>query len=197
MEYVEGRSLDAAVRTKGDWPLDCSLAVVREVLAALGHAHAQGVIHRDIQPDNVLLAGAGGAKLTDFGIARLEDAALTQSGVVMGTPYYMAPEQGQGRKATPATDLYPVSVVLYELLAGERPFIGTTTSLSQKILHQTPEQPSLLNVGVPDWLDAVAAKVPTERFQSADAFATALQRSMTPPVAVDERRHGDHSNRSR
>ncbi len=179
MEYVEGRSLEAILGAGESFDLDASLAILRQILAALDHAHGKGVIHRDVKPANILLTSDGRVKLTDFGIARLEDAGLTQSGAVLGTPSYMSPEQVQGQPVQPTSDLYSAAVVLYELLTRDRPFVGSASTVMQKIVNVVPIKASLLNVTVPQWLDSVLeramAKRPEDRFQTAREFAAAVQ----------------------
>ena len=127
MELVEGRTLAAALAAEGPLPVDEAARIADSVLAGLAAAHAQGLIHRDVKPSNVLLGADGSVKLSDFGIAKaVHDAAapLTAAGEVLGTPTYLAPEQTRGEQAGPPADIYAVGVLLYELLAGVLPFHG-------------------------------------------------------------------------
>ncbi len=183
MEYVEGQSLKQALDSGRHFNLESILVIIRQVLDALGHAHAKGVVHRDIKPANILLTPEGRVKLTDFGIARLEDLSMTQTGQVLGTPSYMSPEQVRGLAVGPAADLYATGIVLYELLTRDKPFTGSLTTVLQKIVAVVPPAPSLLNADIPTWLDAVLAraiaKQPEDRFPNAQAFAEAL----VPPGA--------------
>ncbi len=179
MEFIEGRTLRDALDAGERFDVEAAFRMVRGVLDALDHAHAAGVIHRDIKPANIMLTGRGQVKLTDFGIARLEDISMTQTGAVMGTPAYMSPEQVQGSTLDHRSDIYTTGVVLYELLTGDKPFTGRTAAVvMQKIVSLAPVKPSQLNVAVPTWVDAIVekatAKAPTDRYQSAADFATAL-----------------------
>ncbi|MCB1768246.1 MAG: serine/threonine protein kinase, partial [Candidatus Competibacteraceae bacterium] len=125
MEYVQGREVRDFLKNRQPMPLGNSVAIILQVLRALGHAHAQGVVHRDIKPGNIILLADGMVKVTDFGIARLEmSGSLTQVGTAVGTPGYMAPEQFSGQEADRRADLYAAGVVLFELLTGVRPFPG-------------------------------------------------------------------------
>jgi len=159
MEYVEGESLRKILKTQGPLGADRALRIARQVAEALKAAHALGIIHRDIKPDNVLLAEVGGqkdfVKVLDFGIAKVqegafevsegEDFAPTQAGFVVGTPAYISPEQARGKKAGEIdgrADLYSLGVVVYEMLTGELPF-HSDTSMVMILLHlHTPVTPS-------------------------------------------------------
>ena len=181
MEFVDGRSLKDVLVAGERLPVAEAVRVGADILDALEHAHGQGVVHRDIKPANVMLTHDGVAKLTDFGIARLEVEGLTitQAGQIIGTPGYMAPEQVQGHPATKSTDIYAAGVMIYELVTGERPFTGTTTSLLHRIVHESPIPPTVINVSAPAWLDGVLLKAmskrPDERYATAGAFARALR----------------------
>ena len=182
MELVEGRSL-ANVLAEAE-PLEPSqaTAIAASVLAALGQAHAAGIVHRDVKPSNIMVSYDGTVKLLDFGIARrLDDLVgdVTVAGEVVGTPKYLAPEQIEGRPTTPATDVYAVGVVLFEMLAGVAPFNGDSP-VATALAHTTAPVPDVrsLRPDVPDWL-AVAigramAKDPADRFADAAAMQAAL-----------------------
>ncbi|NBC33102.1 MAG: protein kinase [Alphaproteobacteria bacterium] len=178
--YIEGRPLRKELDALKVLDTDRALAICRQILAALEHAHKKGIIHRDIKPSNILIDSEGDAKVIDFGLVKTKGTSLTQSGVTMGTLWYMSPEQvlGHNSAITERTDVFSVGVVLYEMLSGERPFTGSDASVVQKILNLDPVYPSLLNAMVPKWLDGVIAramaKSPTERFASAAEFAAAL-----------------------
>ncbi|MFD7730059.1 WD40 repeat domain-containing serine/threonine protein kinase [Kitasatospora phosalacinea] len=140
MEYLSGRSLAAEIRADGPLAPDRVVALGLTLLDALAEAHAEGVVHRDVKPDNVLLTGKG-AVLTDFGIARSADAtsALTATGVLIGTPAYLAPEQLEGKEATPATDLWALGATLWHAAGGQPPFTAPTlTALYVAILTRPP-----------------------------------------------------------
>ncbi|MFZ1326636.1 MAG: serine/threonine-protein kinase [Candidatus Contendobacter sp.] len=181
MEYVQGRELRDYLKDRQPLPLVNAIAVIVQVLHALGHAHASGVVHRDIKPGNIILLADGQVKVTDFGIARLETVShLTQDGMAVGTPGYMAPEQFRGEEADRRADLYAAAVVLFELLTGVRPFDGRSASeLMYQVLNEQPQRASQLNRRLPPELDVVLgkalAKAPEDRFQDANAFIAALE----------------------
>ncbi|KAB2931232.1 MAG: serine/threonine protein kinase [Candidatus Contendobacter sp.] len=181
MEYVQGRELRDYLKERKPLPLANAVAVIVQVLQALGHAHASGVVHRDIKPGNIILLADGQVKVTDFGIARLETGiGLTQDGMTVGTPGYMAPEQFRGEEADRRADLYAAAVVLFEMLTGARPFDGRGASeLMYQVLNQPPRRATTLNPRLPLELDAVLeralAKAPNDRFQDAGAFIAALE----------------------
>src|SRR5919199_861636 len=123
MELIDGPNLKGGVRARGALPVDETVAIMLQVLAGLGYAHARALVHRDVKPQNIMLLPDGTAKVTDFGIAKgLSDSTLTEAGSGMGTVHYISPEQARGEPATPASDLYSAGVTLYELLTGRLPF---------------------------------------------------------------------------
>src|SRR5881398_955286 len=126
MELVDGRDLSTLIALREPLPLERKLDLVIEVLQGLSYAHERGVIHRDIKPSNVRIASDGSIKIMDFGIARLQSADVTGSGAIVGTPTYMAPEQITNGAITPATDVFAVGCLLYELLGYRKPFEGET-----------------------------------------------------------------------
>jgi TolB-like protein len=176
MPFVKGESLRERLEREGMLPIDDAVAITLEVNDALGYAHAQGVIHRDIKPENVLLSG-GHALVADFGIARAtsaEDGAqkLTQTGISMGTPYYMSPEQSSGEVVGPTADLYAVGCMLYEMLAGEPPFTGknATQIMARHALEQVPSIRIIRNAvpeEIEDAIFAVLSKAAVDRPQTA------------------------------
>jgi eukaryotic-like serine/threonine-protein kinase len=184
MEYVEGENLAAALRRAGRFPPERAVAVLLQVLAALGAAHALGIVHRDVKPANILLLPDGRVKMTDFGIARIESAGMTQAGVVLGTPSYMSPEQCRGEAVDGRSDLFSAGAVLFELLSGERPFPGRTfTAIAQALTDPAPLEPGARLADQPPGLVSVVrralAKRPEDRFASAEAMAAALRASST------------------
>jgi eukaryotic-like serine/threonine-protein kinase len=181
MEYLDGRSLKELISTRGPAPINVAVDYARQILAALRVAHRQGLVHRDIKPHNVLVDGEGRIKVTDFGIARAGPSQMTEEGSIIGTAQYLSPEQAQGAPVTPASDLYSVGIVLYELLTGTVPFVGETpVELAMKHLSKVPEPPSHIRPEVPRDLDFVVmralAKAPAERYQSADEMDADLAR---------------------
>jgi len=180
MELVRGTDLKALLASRGRLTLAEIARVMNDLLAALQHAHERGVVHRDIKPGNLMLCDDDGRlKVADFGIAKTADSELTRTGELLGTAAYMSPEQVTGAPVDLRTDIYAAGVILYQLLTGEPPFSGgSTTSVIQKILNQEPVAPSVLNVTIPRALDAVVqqamAKKPAARFASAAAFARAI-----------------------
>ena len=193
MPYVAGDSLRLRLDRERQLPIADALTIAKGVAAALAYAHKQGVIHRDIKPENILLQD-GQPIVTDFGIALAVTAAaghrLTQTGLSLGTPHYMSPEQAMGERTLDArTDIYALGVVTYEMLAGETPFTGPNApAVIAKVLTEKPPSLTLLRDTVPPHVDAALQqalqKLPADRFGSAAEFASAL---VTPGFAVAPR----------
>ena len=182
MPFVKGESLRDRLDREGQLPIDDAIQIALEVADALGHAHAQGIVHRDIKPENILLSG-GHALVADFGIARAATEAgghkLTQTGMAVGTPVYMAPEQAVGDPVGPTTDLYSLGCVLYEMLAGEPPFLAKSAQalMARHAMEAVPSVRIVRNTvpeEVEDTIFAAMAKVPADRPQSAAQFAEML-----------------------
>jgi serine/threonine protein kinase len=182
MEYIQGDDLKHHLDRGVRYSLEQSLKIIRDLLSALDYAHKQGIIHRDIKPANLLIEPGGRVKLTDFGVARIQDSgeATRTQGSMVGTLKYMAPEQVQGQKIDSRADLFSVGVVLYQLLTDKRPFDGDNDfSIIHQIIGQHPPPPSAINPRLPTALDAVVARALAkdreERFATARDFAVALQ----------------------
>ena len=179
MELVDGVSLYKRLRTEG-LVLNNALRYAGQVLGALGYAHTRGVVHRDIKPDNILVTGAGIAKLTDFGVAFFAgDRSLTSTGAAVGSLHYMSPEQVRGGEVDGRSDLYSVGITLYELTTGKRAIQGDSSwSVMNGHLNQTPVPPIEINPSLSrDLSDAILralAKSPGDRFQTAEEFRAAL-----------------------
>jgi serine/threonine-protein kinase len=190
MEYVDGgRSLEAILRDEAPLPAATAVALVGQICGALGYAHAHGVVHRDIKPGNILVTRAGEVKVGDFGIARIAGRKLTQTGVKLGTPSYMSPEQARGRDVDSRSDLFSVGVILYEALTGADAFPGADTeSVLYQIVHE-PVRPLRERLGtVPAAMEAVVtralAKDPQQRYQTAAELADAARRALTGPAGT-------------
>ncbi|HEU4721783.1 MAG TPA: protein kinase, partial [Gemmatimonadaceae bacterium] len=192
---VEGETLRARLERERQLPVRDAVRIAREVADALSYAHARGVIHRDVKPENILLQG-GHALVADFGIALAVQQAggqrITQTGLSLGTPQYMAPEQATGEKSVDArADVYALGVVTYEMLAGEPPFTGPTTqSVIAKVLTTEPAPLSNARRTVPphvaDAVHTALAKLPADRFDGAAEFAAALGAADLREVAPRE-----------
>jgi eukaryotic-like serine/threonine-protein kinase len=182
MEFVEGRTL--AEFLAGGRTLTPMQAVdlTQKVASALASAHAQGIVHRDIKPGNIMVTRDGTVKVMDFGIARMQtDITAPQTSSVIGTPAYLSPEQAQGQAVDARSDLYSLGCVLYELLAGRPPFTGDTpVAIAYKQVNEMPVPPSAHNPDVPPRLDAVVmkclAKNPANRYQTAEELSADLER---------------------
>ena len=207
MPFVEGESLRTRLAREGTLSPAETTRLLRDVVDGLGHAHRHGVIHRDIKPDNVMLAGRH-AMLVDFGVAKAVGAAasgdqtLTSLGTSLGTPAYMAPEQAAGDPGADARmDIYAVGVLAYEMLSGKPPFSGAPQQVlsahiataPRPILALRPETPEPLATAVMRCLE----KEPGARFQTADALLEALESALTPGEGVDSDRTTQHSGRLR
>ena len=183
MELVIGEPLSAVLARQGQLPEAQAARLAAQLLAALGHAHGRGVVHRDVKPANILLAmderdGPGELRLGDFGLAQLGAPNLTEAGQMLGTPAWMAPEQVRGETVDHRADLWAAGVVIYQCLTGERPFRGQAPALLTRILQDDATPPGSLRPGLdPRWdelLVRALAKAPEARFASAAEMAAAL-----------------------
>src|SRR2546423_5025535 len=181
MEYLDGRSLKELIVGRGPAPIKIAVEYARQILAAVGFAHRNGIVHRDIKPHNVLVGPEGRLKVTDFGIARSGASQMTEVGSIIGTAQYLSPEQARGAPVDQTSDLYSVGVVLYEMLTGQVPFTGDTPlEIAMKHLSTVPEPPSAKRSEIPRDLDLVVmralAKDPAERYHSAEEMDADLRR---------------------
>lgn len=205
MEFIQGEDLKHHLDAGRRYSLEESLGIVRDLLSALDYAHRQSIVHRDVKPANLLIEADGRVKLTDFGVARIQDSgeATRTQGTMVGTLKYMSPEQVQGVPIDARADLFAVGVVLYQLLTGKRPFDGDTDfAIIQQIVNHTPVAPSTFSTLLPPAIDAVVAralaKKREDRFATAQEFSRALQLAcedasdptIVPPASPPGRRGG-------
>ncbi|WP_084699846.1 protein kinase domain-containing protein [Streptacidiphilus anmyonensis] len=199
MEYVEGSSLSSILRKDiaehGAMPTDKALEISADVLAALAASHEQGLVHRDIKPANVMVTKRGVVKVMDFGIARAMQSgvtSMTQTGMVVGTPQYLSPEQALGKAVDARSDLYSVGCMLFELLTGRLPFESESPlGMAYQHVQETPPAPSSINAAVPPAVDALVARAlrkdPAHRFQSADEMREECRRVAQAATGVANR----------
>lgn len=181
MEYVDGEDLKSIIRREGRLNVDRAVDIAIQIAAGVGHAHKMGIIHCDIKPQNILVTREGLVKVTDFGIARaLSESGLTDPEVVWGSPTYFSPEQAAGERPVPASDVYSIGVVLYEMLAGVPPFRAEKpAALALMHLREEPPPLSTYNPQVPPQLEWIVrkllAKEPAARYRTAEQLAIVLQ----------------------
>lgn len=180
MEYAEGKDLARVLREDGPMSVDRATRIAGQVCNALAHAHTVGVVHRDVKPANIIIGSADKVKVTDFGIARaVGDTSLTATGSVLGTAQYISPEQAAGEEVTPATDVYSLGIVLYEMLTGAVPFTGDSpVAVAMQQVNVEMPVPSSLNSDVPGSLDEVVARAtqkdPAARYADATEMGAAI-----------------------
>lgn len=196
MQFVSGKSLQQKIDAEGSLDLKEILRIAMQTASGLAAAHAQGLVHRDVKPSNILLEnGVQRVKLTDFGLARaVDDASLTQSGVIAGTPQYMAPEQANGDAVDYRADLFCLGSVMYAMCVGHSPFRASTTmGVLKRVCHDPPRPIQEINPDIPGWLCAIVMKLlqkkPEDRFSTAKDVAELLEKWLAhvqQPMAVSK-----------
>ncbi len=194
MDYVDGSNLREYLVEKGPLPLAEVESTLRQILDALAYAHERGVIHQDIKPENILLTEENEVKLTDFGIARINDASRTKTGIVLGTPSYMPPEQLAGKNVTGHSDIFSLGVTLYQLLSGQLPFRADSMAALMYKIASKPHLPISelrpdLGPAVDKIVDCALSKLPEHRQATAAQFAEQL-RACRASVMQDHRKFG-------
>lgn len=181
MEYIEGRELKDLIGSGQPLPAAQAVSIAAQVADGIAYAHQRGVVHRDIKPANIMVLASGTAKITDFGIARIQRSDVkTRTGVLLGSPKYMAPEQVLGQPVDHRADIFALGIVLYEMLTGKPPFAGNSL---ESLMYQTtsvdPPPPSRINPELPEMLDLIVARAlkkrPEDRYQDAAEFASDLR----------------------
>lgn len=206
MELLEGQDLRSLLAAKKPLPVAQALDIAAQVADGLAYAHEHEVVHRDVKPANLMITRSGLVKIMDFGIARMRASEIrTQTGVLLGSPSYLSPEQVLGKRADHRSDIFSLGIVLYEMLTGERPFTGAEiTAIMYQIVHLSPRAPSVLNAQVPEILNFVVAKAlaksPEDRYQDAREFAADLREcrkhvesQVQPRISIDPRTFPQHS----
>jgi hypothetical protein len=180
LEYLEGQSLAQKSGPGRPLPWREALRIVGQVAEGLHHAHAQGVIHRDVKPANVMVVPSGDAKILDFGVARLDEGSLTNPGDLCGTPLYMSPEQASGHPLDARSDIFSLGAVAWTILTGQSPFDAPTVSaILMRVMHRSPPPPSELVPGIPKEVDEIVAralaKMPEDRYPDAHQLAEDIE----------------------
>lgn len=186
-EYIDGQDLKTIITEKGPWKPNDAAELVAKVADVLAIAHSKGIVHRDVKPHNIMIDSTGAVKLLDFGVARSKGAGmetLTKTGMIVGTPEYMSPEQFGTNKVDERSDIYSLGVVLFELLTGHTPFDGETpVAIALKVVGEPPAAPRELRADIPAWMERVVLqcldKDPKRRYWTATELATDLRKLRT------------------
>jgi serine/threonine-protein kinase len=196
MEFIEGAELRSLLAEGRALPVSQAVSIASQVAEGLAYAHEHGVVHRDIKPANIMVLADGPVKITDFGIARMRANTdeLTQSGMMLGSPKYMSPEQVIGKRADHRSDIFSLGVILYEMLTGGAPFTGeNVTALMYQIVNFAPPAPSAVNPAAPELVNFIVAKMLAkpleERYQNAQDLANDLrncERQIATPTAATQ-----------
>jgi serine/threonine-protein kinase len=190
MEFLKGKDLVPYTKQPNLFPHDRVLSIVERVADALSYAHTMGVVHRDIKPANIMYEPESDTvKVTDFGIARITDSSKTKTGMVLGTPSYMSPEQLAGRKIDGRSDLFSLGVTLYQMLSGRLPFEGESMTQLMFAIANTPHPPIReFNPALPEWVDALIDRALTKdfesRFQTGAELAEAIRQARKAAAAA-------------
>ena len=179
MEYLEGQTLEELIKKKVKFNYKIIAQIIVQICSALEYAHAQGIVHRDIKPANIMVLSDYRVKVMDYGIARIDSNSMTKTGIAMGTPNYISPEQLKGKSSDQRADIFSLGVVMYEILLGRRPFRGENiTSLIYNILNHEPEKPSTINPQIPLIFDHIIMRAlrknPAERYGKASELRADL-----------------------
>jgi serine/threonine-protein kinase len=171
MEYIQGKTLSQILKERGAIPIEEAIPILEQILLAVQTAYKAGIVHRDIKPSNIMITEDNRVKVMDFGIAKLPSLSLTVTGMVLGTPFYMSPEQISGKKVDIRSDIFSLGAVFYELVTGEKPFEAeNTATLVYKIVQIDPIPPNIVNVNIPQAAARVIfrslAKDPSQRYQN-------------------------------
>ncbi len=190
MEMVHGKTLAQYLASQDRFGLREIGQIIAQTLDGIGYAHAQGVVHRDMKPANIMINNDGRIKINDFGVAHIESSTLTRVGDLIGTPSYMSPEQFTGAEIGGSADLYSIGVIAYELLTGRKPFMGSLVELMQQAVHAAPEKPSSLNDKLAPEMDTVLAKAlakkPEDRYHTASEFSEAFKAAIAASLRLAE-----------
>ncbi len=184
MEFVEGMSLKQMVRRDGPFEVELAYTIISQVCLGLDAAHRVGVIHRDVKPQNILITKVYGVKIVDLGLARhLGGKSISQTGIIMGTPDYMSPEQVRGKSVEARSDIYSLGVVMYEMFTGKLPFTGSTSvAILLAHLRQPPESPMRVRPDLPPWISYMIlkamAKRASQRFSKTTELLNYFEKSM-------------------